>query len=57
MPVDLLPAAATQPALEPPARIVPSTDLNVDLRISMTVLLLIIFYSVKMKGLVGFIAS
>jgi F-type H+-transporting ATPase subunit a len=36
---------------------VPSTDLNVVFGLSLTVFVLIIFYSIKMKGLVGFLSE
>jgi F-type H+-transporting ATPase subunit a len=36
---------------------VPSTDLNVTFALSLTVFILIIYYSIKMKGLGGFIAE
>ena len=36
---------------------VPSTDLNVTFAMSLTVFVLIIFYSIKMKGLGGFIGE
>ena len=56
LPVDLLPAAARSAGFEH-LQVVPSTDLNVDLRLSLTVFILIIFYSIKMKGLGGFIGE
>jgi F-type H+-transporting ATPase subunit a len=54
VPVDLLPAAAHQAGFEH-LKIVPSTDLNATFAMSLTVFVLIIFYSVKMKGLLGFV--
>ena len=36
---------------------VPSTDLNVTFAMSLTVFILIIYYSIKMKGLGGFIGE
>lgn len=56
VPVDLLPAAAHHAGLEH-LKVVPSTDLNATFAMSLTVFVLIIFYSVKMKGLVGFISE
>ena len=56
VPLDLLPAAAGASGIGH-LRIVPSTDLNVVFGLSLTVLLLIIFYSVMMKGVVGFLAE
>src|SRR5579871_5593870 len=56
LPVDLLPAIAHQAGFEH-LKVVPSTDLNVTFALSLTVFVLIIYYSVKMKGLGGFIAE
>lgn len=56
VPVDLLPAAAHHAGLEH-LKVVPSTDLNATFAMSLTVFVLIIFYSVKMKGLIGFISE
>jgi F-type H+-transporting ATPase subunit a len=56
VPLDLLPAAAGASGIGH-LRIVPSTDLNVVFGLSLTVLLLIICYSVMMKGVVGFLAE
>jgi F-type H+-transporting ATPase subunit a len=56
LPLDLLPGAAGAAGIGH-LRIVPSTDLNVVFGLSLTVFLLIIFYSVKMKGVVGFLAE
>jgi F-type H+-transporting ATPase subunit a len=56
VPVDLLPAAAHAAGLEH-LKVVPSTDLNATFAMSITVFVLIIFYSVKMKGLLGFISE
>ena len=54
VPVDLLPAVARGAGFEH-LKVVPSTDLNATFALSLTVFILIIFYSIKMKGLVGFI--
>lgn len=54
VPVDLLPAAAHKAGLEH-LKVVPSTDLNATFAMSLSVFALIIFYSIKMKGLLGFI--
>jgi F-type H+-transporting ATPase subunit a len=54
VPVDLLPAAARAGGFEH-LKVVPSTDLNATFALSLTVFILIIFYSLKMKGVVGFI--
>jgi len=56
VPVDLLPAAARGAGLEH-LKVVPSTDLNATFALSLTVFILIIFYSLKMKGVVGFISE
>jgi F-type H+-transporting ATPase subunit a len=56
IPVDLLPAAAQHAGLEH-LKVVPSTDLNATFAMSLTVFVLIIFYSIRMKGLVGFISE
>jgi F-type H+-transporting ATPase subunit a len=54
LPVDLFPAAARAVGFEH-LKVVPSTDLNATFALSLTVFALIIFYSLKMKGVVGFI--
>ncbi|HUI60782.1 MAG TPA: F0F1 ATP synthase subunit A [Steroidobacteraceae bacterium] len=56
VPVDLLPAAARNAGLEH-LKVVPSTDLNATFAMSLTVFVLIIFYSIRMKGLGGFIGE
>jgi F-type H+-transporting ATPase subunit a len=56
LPIDLLPGAAGAAGLAH-LRIVPSIDLNVVFSLSLTVFLLIIFYSIKMKGLGGFLGE
>src|SRR5579871_3260060 len=56
LPVDLLPAIAHQAGFEH-LKVVPSTDLNVTFALSLTVFVLIIYYSIKMKGLGGFIGE
>ena len=56
VPVDLFPTAARTAGFEH-LKIVPSTDLNATFGLSLTVFLLIIFYSIRMKGLLGFIAE
>jgi F-type H+-transporting ATPase subunit a len=56
LPVDLLPGAAGSLGLAH-LKDVPSTDLNVVFGLSLTVFFLIIFYSIRMKGLGGFIAE
>ena len=56
VPVDLLPAVARGAGFEH-LKVVPSTDLNATFALSLTVFILIIFYSVKMKGLIGFVSE
>lgn len=53
IPVDLLPWAATFIGIDY-LKVVPSTDLNATFALSISVLFLIIFYSIKVKGLGGF---
>jgi len=56
VPVDLLPAAAHGAGFSH-LKVVPSTDLNATFALSLTVFILIIFYSLKMKGVIGFISE
>ena len=56
VPLDLLPQAAGAAGVGH-LRIVPSTDLNIVFGLSLTVFVLIIFYSIMMKGVVGFFAE
>ncbi len=56
VPVDLLPTVARGVGVEH-LKVVPSTDLNATFALSLTVFILIIFYSLKMKGVVGFIGE
>ena len=53
VPVDLLPLVSSWFGVHY-LRVVPSTDLNATFGLSLTVLLLIIFYSLKVKGPVGY---
>jgi len=53
LPVDLLPTTAGAVGLDY-LRIVPSADLNITFGLSITVFLLVIFYSIKIKGGKGF---
>ncbi len=52
-PVDLLPGLASLMGIDY-LRVVPSTDLNATFAMSISVFGLIIFYSIKVKGFVGF---
>jgi F-type H+-transporting ATPase subunit a len=56
IPVDLLPAIAGASGVHY-LKVVPSTDVNVTFALSLTVFVLIIFYSIKMKGLGGFVSE
>jgi F-type H+-transporting ATPase subunit a len=56
MPVDFFPAVAAGVGLSH-MKVVPSTDLNVTFGMSITVFILIIYYSIRFKGLGGFIGE
>jgi F-type H+-transporting ATPase subunit a len=56
LPVDLLPAIGHGLGFQH-LKVVPSTDLNVTFALSLSVFVLIIYYSIKMKGLGGFLAE
>ena len=56
LPVDLLPWIAHGAGLEH-LKVVPTTDLNTTFAMALTVFVLIIFYSIKVKGLGGFIGE
>jgi len=56
VPVDFLPALARGVGVEH-LKVVPSTDLNATFALSLTVFALIIYYSFRMKGVVGFISE
>ncbi len=56
LPVDLLPAIAHGLGVGH-LKVVPSTDVNVTFALSLTVFVLIIYYSIREKGLGGFIAE
>jgi F-type H+-transporting ATPase subunit a len=53
IPVDLLPALGSAAGVDY-MKVVPTTDLNITFGLSITVFLLMIFYSVKIKGARGF---
>ncbi len=53
LPVDLLSLISSMMGIEY-LRVVPSTDLNATFALSISVFLLIIFYSIKIKGVFGF---
>ncbi len=54
IPVDLFPLIASLMGMEY-MRVVPSTDLNSTFALSITVILITYFYSIKVKGLFGFL--
>jgi len=54
IPVDWIPLLATSAGL-PYMKIVPSTDPNITMAMALTVFALIIYYSIKCKGAVGFL--
>ena len=54
IPVDLLPFLAKHLGV-PHLKAVPTTDLNTTLAMSFTVFLLIVFYSIKEKGVIGYL--
>ncbi len=56
IPVDLLPDVAAALGIKH-LKVVPSTDVNVTFALSLTVFVLVIYYSIKMKGLAGFISE
>ena len=56
VPVDLIPGLATLVGL-PYMKIVPSTDPNITFGLSLSVFLLILFYSIKIKGIGGFVGE
>ena len=53
VPVDLLPVIGQKAGIEH-LKVVPTTDLNITLGMSLTVFLLVMFYSFKIKGFRGF---
>jgi len=53
VPVDLLPLAGQKAGLDY-LKVVPTTDLNITLGMSITVFLIVMFYSFKIKGFGGF---
>lgn len=54
IPVDWIPYAFEQSGVSPYMKIVPSTDVNVALGTALAVFIMVIYYSIKMKGLGGF---
>ena len=56
VPVDFLPTVAAMLGI-PYFKVVPTTDLNATLGMSLSVFVLIIYYSIKVKGLGGFVGE
>ena len=56
IPVDWLPWVATQVGV-PYQKVVPTTDINATMSMALTVFVLILFFSIKVKGVGGFIAE
>ena len=56
IPVDWLPWVATQVGV-PYQKVVPTTDINATMSMALTVFILILFFSIKVKGVGGFIAE
>ncbi len=56
IPVDMIPLAAGAVGI-PYMKVVPTTDVNVTFGMSISVFVLIIFYTIKNKGVLGFIAE
>lgn len=54
VPVDILPFIAQSGGVKH-LKVVPTNDLNLTLGLSLTVFFLIIFYSIKIKGIMGFV--
>jgi F-type H+-transporting ATPase subunit a len=54
LPVDLLPLIAEKGLHIPYFKVVPTTDVNITFGMSISVFLLTIFYSIKIKGAIGF---
>ena len=54
LPVDILPAIA-KPLGLPALKVVPTNDLNLTFAMSLSVFILILFYSIKIKGTKGFV--
>ena len=55
IPVDFLPYLGTHGLGLPALRVVPTADVNVTLSMALGVFILILFYSIKMKGVGGFV--
>ena len=56
IPVDWLPEVAMMVGI-PYLKVVPTTDLNITFGMSISVFILIVFYSIKIKGVTGFVVG
>jgi len=56
LPVDWLPWVAMQAGI-PYQKVVPTTDINLTMSMALTVFILILYFSIKVKGVGGFIAE
>ncbi|QCI21905.1 F0F1 ATP synthase subunit A [Buchnera aphidicola] len=54
VPIDFIPFCSEKMFNLPAMRIVPSADINITLSMSLGVFVLILFYSIKIKGFIGF---
>ncbi len=57
IPVDFIPYAAQAPGIAPYLRIVPTADVNVTFGMSLSVFVLILYYSFRIKGVGGFLGE
>ncbi|MXP67613.1 F0F1 ATP synthase subunit A [Pantoea sp. Aalb] len=55
LPIDMLPFISQHYLGLPALRVVPSADINITLAMALSVFILIVFYSIKIKGIYGFI--
>lgn len=55
VPIDFIPFCSEKMFNLPAMRIVPSADINITLSMSLGVFVLILFYSIKIKGFIGFL--
>lgn len=55
IPIDFIPVISEKVFKLPAIRIVPSADINITLSMSLGVFFLIVFYTIKIKGYIGFV--
>jgi len=55
VPIDFIPLISEKIFKLPAMRIVPSADVNITLSMSLSVFILILFYTIKIKGYIGFL--